>query len=782
MRNYLRYTLLSCILLSLLPTHADDHTHTIPIHTITIRNKNGTIPAEHIQNHIIAILNLPENKNITPHEKYLQTITKKLFQHGYVTQINTQKINQNTYTLAIIILQQYPKIKAIHWSGITPQEKKIITEKLNLNREKIWYNHTKETCEIAIENYLKSLGYHQAHVIIKAKKNNNNNLALHIKIQKNRQYYLGNIYFKNTSKNDTYTLAQQTTYARMGTLPYYNTSYQRLLKNIQNSAFHHIVEDLIRTIKSAPRFNESKIADDAQKIETYYKNNGYLDACVTYELTTTNNRINVTFHINKKKLYTIANITWIGNLLISDHALNKSLNLYPGDPYKPTTINQWLTSSHKPNTLHTLYQQTQHSPSAHITIKGVENNQLYLNAYIHEKPYPTIKKINLHTTGAINEKIIHTILSENNISPGEKLNPIHLEKCKKNLAQTNLFHSHTISFNIEETGPEEVIIDFYAIEADTTSLQVGMDQSHLNISIEKDNFSLKKLCQGQKPLGGGENISLNLTNKYLSSKYYIGGSYTNPWYTLYNQRIPITFQGFRKCEMGNTTAFQYSLALTQPYQKPYPHHFYYALDHTYQHIDKPYNTGSLQLGYHQDLTNHYPYPTEGYKIDAKLKTTLLFNSTSHTLPYLQALLHYHHFYTLPSTDITLRYRLSAGLSTNNNPKIPLNKFILSDNLFTRFNKNLVQPYLLPLRGYTNDRSHQHGITQSFELYYPLSKKIDTYGLLFFDIAFTNHGLNPIIGFEIRIPTPICIISIYLYYPNAKGHIGFKIRLLSRNTQ
>lgn len=802
MGRYLLYTLLSSLLLPYVPTLSKSPLPSgeYTIEEITVVDTEGNPLPEPMVSLILETLNIPLGTSIAIPNDHFEETLRKLWEHGYVIAINAKKIKERSLGLQVVLRTLYPKIDSIQCTGLSSQEEKDVLSRLHCAEGKPWYPHLRERKEVSLEQHYRAQGYHHVEATITTVPSTSHRVHLHIHVKKKEQYRIGYIHFnlpQGLDQGDTYALAQHIRYSQQGILPHDNAWYKRLVRDVQRGYFTNLFATLRRLTQFRyPIFTEAKVQEDAKSLEKYYRAHGFLDAKVHYELHEEGSHINVTFDVDPGEAYSIADIQWTGNILLTEEAINKGLNLYPDKRYRPTEIVQAITPSHAHTTIHTLYKKAKHPVWVYATlqVKGIDDHQVYLQGYVQEWPYPTIQQLSVHTTGKINPKILTTILEEHGIAEGERLTQDGLILAKQGLAATGYFYPHTLSIDPSPVGPHQVKVDVYAIECQSIDFSVGLEDSKFKLSLQENNFALGKLLRLQKPLGGGQSLSTEIGFDDFSS-LHVGGAFTYPWLRIFGRRTPISFHGLRKYEQGKLSDFQCSLYVSRPYHKPYLYYYAQALSLSRHTLKPPYAPiPSIDVwtweyfNYQQDRTNHPFYPTQGSQLHTQLKVRgLLHDYTPWNRLYSQGLVQYKGFYTLRSFPITLHGSFTLGSSFyGQSASNPLNKIILADTPLALPSSGLVEPLLLPFRGYEDvpkpSDAHpyngfHHALASSLEVRYCLFERPLIYALFFLDTAFTDRDHYMRVGTEIRILTPICILSGYMVYPSPTGGLGFRIRFM-----
>ena len=780
--------LLTLHLIPLLPnTPPPPGTYTIT--KITLTNRHGE-PLTPTQNHTIhKHLKLKPSDTLTLPSTYLDDTSRQLLSHGYAINIDASITTPNTLTLHLTLLQTYPLIHSISFPQIPKKERTQLLQQLGLTTGKAWLPHASNALTYAIEQHLRNKGYANARAKINTQHNpHNNTINLTILTQHGPYHQLGTISFSPSNPKKTLTYAQQLPYCRQGKLHNHNQLHLKILHNLQHAQLRHLLQDLQHALINKPTtFNIHNVQQDAQQLQQHYRNQGYLDAIVSFSTHThtlpSHNTVNVTFHINLGQPYTLSSIQWQGNTLVHHNELTSALTIQPGQPYLPTLLQ---LPPNNPNPIQKLYQEKKLpvDVNTHFTISKINPQQhlISLIGHIEEIPHPTIQHINIHTSGTINHTIISQILTAHQLSIGNTLTHTNLNACKRTLTNSGLFHPHTISLTTTTTNPQHVTLHAYLIEDTSLNYSLNINSNQLSIGIEEQNFDLLKLLTLQKPLGAGQKISahLNLENTKIPN---LALTFFSPWANILSQNIPWGIHYNQQYHLpSHTLNHQISLFAQIPYYTPYYQNYSSQLTFTHQHHSHSQLIQALtwKLSYQQDQTNNTLYPTSGTKINTAANFSYLIHSPPQYQPLQTELLaQFHYFLPIPNLPTTtLHYQATAACTIPQLLTHPIHQIILGyNNTTTQQHKSLLNPTLLPIRRDPKslpNNSIPIGIAQTIELRYLLSQQPIIYGILFLDLGLTTNGIFPSIGLEIRILTPICIISLYIAYPYKKNPFGLRL--------
>ena len=670
-----------------------------------------------------------------------------------------------------------PTIEHVKWKGVNSQDQEVLEEAFHLEKGAEFSVDRKKWLTKAIKDHFRQKGYKNASVTIQVTQNKRQ-VFLYIHVKKRKKYFLGKVSFNLVGLDqsvNTFELMHQLSYSKAG--------------GSATFAFQ------------IPSFVEEKIAPDIEALRKYCHSKGYLYAKITHHLAYREDKIDITFNIeaNGPKCH-IEVIEWVGNFFVASKTLNKKLGLRKGQVYNRTHIEQITANNIEERNVHMVYEEAQVpvTPSFVKCIeKKIKDGKVVLQIHVEETIPPEIAYIKVPTKALLREDIIRKILAQHNISPGKKSLHRQLSSCQKALEATHLFHPHTVRLDVIPVAPGKVGIRCRFLEKRSYDFHGELDaiSSMIKMVFEERNFDLYKFITRQGMHGGGQSVKGYGGINPVSLCFNGGLSLRNPWFYFKGHPTPLLFECYRsyKYVYEGRPNFKFLLHASQKYTERHLQRYDGKLTFERKNLKNDKSSLSLfyvlcpQISYSSDQTNDHHFPTKGKRYRVELKAPILINNRpSWNKLYLQALGKYEHFYTSTS-GLTYVYTAQGGLALNGKYDNPINRFILGYGFLDAGGAKLLNPSMIPFRGYASkDKkqayagSGQYAFSQSIEVRLPFLKDPLVYLILFLGSAHTDQ--DPFLansGIEIRIKTPICIISFYVYHayvPQGGGGWGAKIRL------
>lgn len=267
-------------------------------------------------------------------------------------------------------------------------------------------------------------------------------------------------------------------------------------------------------------YQEEAIAQDKLIITNYLQNKGYADASadIIVEESTKTNRIIVTVIAHRGELYTLGEITFEGNSLLSDETIDKLFEIRPGDPYSLDDIRKTI------EILTNAYGKKGYIDAAiDFTPELVENKLQYnLRFKIEEGEQFRVGLIRVFGNTTTQTPVI---LHETLLVPGEIFNTLKLKASERRLLNVGYFKNVNVYIvkSTESTLTDGNYRDVY-IEVEETS--TGKFSAFLGYStveeifggfnVTESNFNYDGLYDSWKKgllsllRGGGEYLSANI--------------------------------------------------------------------------------------------------------------------------------------------------------------------------------------------------------------------------------------------------------------------------------
>jgi outer membrane protein insertion porin family len=261
-------------------------------------------------------------------------------------------------------------------------------------------------------------------------------------------------------------------------------------------------------------FKKAQFEEDRERIVTYCRNHGYLDATVDdVELNFRENQkeLDLVIHFTEGEQYFVGNINWEGNTVFDDIKVADQVWLEKGKVFKEEEYLSTLTN------LQSLYADEGY---IYITVepqRDIVDQQVNVQFQFLEGQQAKINDVQI--SGNV-KTFDNVILREMRIFPGDKFSNSRIEATMRDIFQTGFFED--IQPDIRPGPNGDVDMDLVVKEKQTGQFMFGMAYSAETslsgfIQVAETNF-----------LGRGQNVGV--TWQFGSRQRYVDLSFTEPWF------------------------------------------------------------------------------------------------------------------------------------------------------------------------------------------------------------------------------------------------------------
>jgi len=261
-------------------------------------------------------------------------------------------------------------------------------------------------------------------------------------------------------------------------------------------------------------FKKQQFEEDRDRIVTYYRNHGYLDAQVTdVDLNFRENRekLDLVIHVTEGEQYRIGDVNWKGNTVFDDLAIADTIWLQKGKVFKE---DEYL------ETLQNLQQMYADRGYIYITVepqRDIVDRTVNVEFTFIEGQPAAINDIQVSGNTKTFDKVI---LREMRIFPGDRFSNTGIQSTIRDIFQTGFFED--IQPDIRPVANGDVDMILKVKEKQTGQFMFGMAYSAETalsgfIQVAETNFR-----------GRGQN--LGLTWQFGSRRRYVDISFTEPWF------------------------------------------------------------------------------------------------------------------------------------------------------------------------------------------------------------------------------------------------------------
>lgn len=530
--------------------------------TYTLEYINVTGSRAFDQNLIVSISGLAVGDKVQiPGTDAFSKAIQKLWKQSLVSDVKiylTDVVGDKLYIE--IELVERPRLLDFTFSGVKKGEKDDLVGKVGLARDRVLTENMKLSAVEAIRKFYYGKGYRnvQINMTEEALTGVANSVALHFDINKGRKVKINSLNFsgnesvsdlklkkqmKGTKEMTRISLFPEKILSPYGDVQKY-PSFRQYLKEVGYMSISKTKEyiDPYFRIKlfSGSKFNETKYAEDKEKLLEYYNAQGFRDAQLVADTQINNAKGNLDVHIklSEGRKYYFGNIAWKGNTKYSDSLLNVLLGIQKGDIYNLDLLNRRLGKqmSAEGGDIGSLYQDDGY---LFFRIDPVEtavyNDTIDFEIRIMEGPQATIG----HVTVSGNDKTKdYVILRELRTIPGEKFSRADIIRTQRELSQLGFFNPEKIAPNIVPNADNGTVDINWQVEeksSDQLELSAGFGGGiglTGTLGVTFNNFSLKNITKKSSwsplPAGDAQRLSLRVQSNGRAYRSY-NFSFTEPW-------------------------------------------------------------------------------------------------------------------------------------------------------------------------------------------------------------------------------------------------------------
>ena len=515
----------------------------------------------------------------------INTLIEDLFQTDLIYDVNLNNLDEKVFILELEENKLIQNIYILNNEWVDDEDILGVIKSKNNS----FINKNKISSDVALINSIyKVKGFREVSTIAKIEKFSENKVNLIFEIYEGGQSKLNLIKFVgNDSYSDRFLSSQI---------------------NSQDLSFYNI-------FKSGSNLNPDIFNFDSKKIENFYRDNGFLDVNVSYELESNAlNLYTLYFYINEGSKYEVANISYFPEInsyeFISYLEKDFIKKLNKNDSYYDKgLISDYLEDINKSlifNNISNFYVDYQ----LQIRDKNVDLNFIKV-----DQASKVINKINIYGNSITKEK---TIRSKILLEPGDYYNQYLVNNSLSNMNKFSYINKVDFE-SVDKDGNSDLNL---TIEEETKTgnvLLAGTYDSDTNLGlmfgIEDKNFA-----------GTGNILDLNFKINSEDLKYdlnYTQFPLTNPFlsntYTVYNQENDYTSSfGYKASKQGlgysikfaDNSEVSYRAGVSYENAKGYA-----AKNNSVQAISD--NIGNFQninfkFNVNKDSTNDIFNPTDGH--------------------------------------------------------------------------------------------------------------------------------------------------------------------------
>ena len=509
---------------------------------------------------LVSISGLKVGDKIKVPGDQITTAIKKLWKQGLIGDIKiyANKVEGSNIYLTIE-LSERPRLSRFEFSGVTKTQESDIREKINLIRGRVMTDAIIKNAELTVKNYFFDKGFLNTKVDIKFKQDTvlANSVLLDVAIHKGRKVkirdvnFIGNDEFADTKlKSKMKNSGERARFKLVGALVATGINAfkpkGKRVKIKDDSVKHNISKPFMAILNENVKLNifksskyvEEKYDEDKKSLIAFYNSKGYRDAEVVADsiIYADDHSVDINLKVNAGRKYYFRNISWVGNFVHNDAALDRILAIEKGDVYNLELIDKKLNFNPNGPDISSLYMDNGYLFfSVNPVEVKIDGDSVDVEMRIYEGAQATIRKVYVTGNDRTND---HVILRELRTMPGQKFSRADLIRTQRELSQLGYFDPEQVSPNpLPNPADETVDIEWSLVERPSDQIELSGGWGGAfgfvgTLGLTFNNFSLRNIPHFDKwrplPVGDGQKLSLRLqANGRRFQSYSI--SFSEPW-------------------------------------------------------------------------------------------------------------------------------------------------------------------------------------------------------------------------------------------------------------
>ena len=318
----------------------------------------------------------------------------------------------------------------------------------------------------------------------------------------------------------------------------FNGSEKLSAKKLRKAMKNTKKKNPLRLLKRS-KYIEADYKEDLTNLIDKYKENGYRDARIISDSIIKNDdsTISLNIKLEEGEKYTYGNISFLGNTVYTDDALNRMLRINPGDTYNGVELEKRIADDSKPDAddLTNRYQNFGYLFSTITPVEtSADGNVIDMEIRITEGKPAYFNKISVTGNDKTND---HVIYRELRTRPGQLYSKAQVVRTIRELGQLGFFDAQLIEPHFENVNANDGTLDMRYSVVERGSSQIELQGGYGGggfigtLGLSFNNFSIKDIFKKDAykpiPMGDGQKLSLRLQASRFYQTYSF--SFSEPW-------------------------------------------------------------------------------------------------------------------------------------------------------------------------------------------------------------------------------------------------------------
>lgn len=460
---------------------------------------------------LISMSGFVVGRKVTIPSDEITKILEKFWTQGLFSdvKISIKKI-EGTKVFLEIYLKERPRLSKFAMKGISKSDAEDLTEKLKVKPGVQVTDNLLNNISIVVKKHYAEKGFLNTDVKLVQVDDTlmKNRVLLTANIDKNKKVKIKKVDF-------------------IGNTAFPDKQLRRKLKKTKQ-------KDL--NIFTGAKFVQSKFKEDKEKLDEFYRKNGYRDFKIINDSITVLNDEEIILHIriNEGNQFFLRNVNWVGNTIYPSEILNRVFKMKKGDVYDQVSMEKRLTTDE--DAVNSLYLDNGYLFFRLTPVETrIDGDSIDLEMRINEGQQATINKIIISGNTKTNE---HVVRRELKTRPGDLFSKSNIIRSVRELAQLGHFDPEKITPDIIPNASEgNVDIHYKLAEKANDQLEVsggwGAGMLVGTIGIRFSNFSMRNFLKLKEwrpvPSGDGQSLSIRAQS---NGRYYrsYNISFVDPWF------------------------------------------------------------------------------------------------------------------------------------------------------------------------------------------------------------------------------------------------------------
>jgi len=260
------------------------------------------------------------------------------------------------------------------------------------------------------------------------------------------------------------------------------------------------------------KFEQKKYEKDkTEKLATFYRKNGYIDAQVLGDSLSFNDSlesVDIRITVDEGQKVYLRNITFEGNLVFPSIYLEYRLQMQKGDLYNADKFDKNLQGNEEQNDVASLYMNNGYlTARVEKEEKRVAPDSVDIIVKVFERNQFTIRRVEIEGNTKTKDKVIRRELF---VRPGDFFNRAAIIRSVRFLGQLNFFNPEKLRPDVKLADNSQVDVTFKVEERSNDTFNASFGYAGAfgftgSVGITLNNFSVSEPLQG----GGGQIFNLN---------------------------------------------------------------------------------------------------------------------------------------------------------------------------------------------------------------------------------------------------------------------------------